>query len=125
MSDVKQEWVEATRFVLARYASEQQTVTYGELYDHLREVHFPSWPARAGYHWMSAYIAPILSEVASLNRIHDEPILTALVRGADTGHVSTGYQTAVMNRYGYTVERFTLHAQVETGKCFRVFGTPK
>ena len=123
---VKSEWVEVTRYVLAEKAALGETITYGALYDRLRAVNFPSWPSRKnGHSWMNTYLSPILSDIGGLCRINEEPLLSALVRNQDTGQVGFGYPTSVLRRYDYTPERFILHAQVETGKCFRHFGTPQ
>jgi hypothetical protein len=122
---VKQEWVEVTRYVLVQYAADECTVTYGQLYDRLRAIHFPSWRARSsGNWWVHQYIAPILDELGTMCRRNEEPLLSALVRYVDTGNVGPGYVSSVFRRYDYSPERYIHHSQIETGKCFRHFGTP-
>jgi hypothetical protein len=124
---VKPEWVEKTRYHLAAVASRGEVITYGDLYDHMRAIHFPSWPTRSpGHSWMNNYLAPTLSELGRMNRTYEEPLLTSLVRNGDTGYVGHGYVTSVLNRYGVSIEDgFIAHSEVETGKCHRFFGEPK
>jgi hypothetical protein len=81
---------------------------------------------RQGQNWINQYLAPTLSAVARLNRTYEEPLLTALVRNADSGYVGSGYITAVLIRYNVTLDDgWISHSQVETGKCHRFFGEPK
>lgn len=123
MSDAKTEWVEVARYVLAKQAAKGKTITYGQFYDLLRGVYFLGWPSRKnGHSWMHTYVSPILLELAGLNRVHGEPMLSSLIRNADTGHVGAGYDGAVFARYGYTPERVISHAEIEAGKCFKHFG---
>jgi hypothetical protein len=126
MSDVKPEWAEHARRELAWVASQSQTVTYGDLYDRLR-LYIPAWPVRRqGQSWINTYLGPTLSAVARLNKLYGEPLLTALVRNADSGYVGSGYQTAVLIRYDVSLDDGWInHSQVETGKCHRFFGEPK
>lgn len=123
---IKQEWVEVARYELAKIAAEGKYIAYGPLYDRLRSIHFPSWPARRnGHSWMANYLSPILGELGTLCRRNQEPLLTALVINGDTGYVGHGYPTSVFNRYDYTPERYTLHADVEARKCWVAFGAPE
>jgi hypothetical protein len=122
---IKQEWVEVARYELVKAAAQQRTLSYGELYDRLRAVYFPSWRARVGQGWVQQYISPILDELGTLCRRNEEPLLSALVRYVDTGYVGNGYASSAFRRYDYTPERYVLHSEIETGKCFKHFGTPQ
>lgn len=113
-----QVWAEATRLLLAEVALDGKVISYKEMWDELlaRNV----GPAPRGL-WRSR-TGPLLYRVAELNRLNEEPLLTALVVQKATGEVSGGYEDGVHARYGYAPHSITQHARMERFKIARWLG---
>ena len=111
-------WAEATRLLLAEVALDGKVISYKEMWDALlaRDV----GPAPRGL-WRSR-TGPLLYRVAQLNRLNEEPLLTALVVQKATGEVSGGYEGGVQARYGYAPHSITQHARMERFKIARWLG---
>ena len=113
-----QVWAEATRLLLAEVALDGKVISYREMWESLlaRDV----GPAPRGL-WRSQ-TGPLLYRVAQLNRLNEEPLLTALVIQKKTGEVSCGYEGGVQARYGYTPSSIASHARMERFKIARWLG---
>lgn len=107
-----QMWAEEARLLLAEVALAGEVISYRDMWDELlaRNV----GPAPRGL-WRSR-TGTLLYRVAELNRLNEEPLLTALVVQKVTSEVSEGYEDGVQARYGYTPSNITSHARMERMK---------
>lgn len=114
-----QMWAEEARFLLAEVALKGEVISYREMWESLlaRNV----GPAPRGL-WRSR-TGTLLYRVAQLNRLNDEPLLTALVVQKITGEVSGGYEDGVAARYGYSPTNIVSHARMERIKIALWAGT--
>lgn len=117
--DQIREWAEVARHELIKSACQLKATSYRAL--HMRVLEYFPGTEKAPLMWRR-WIALVLGEVAELNKLNDEPLLTSLVIRTDTKEVSPeGYLYAVHVRYGYSPLYPALHAKDERGKCYAYF----
>lgn len=95
-----------------------ETINYKMLWDTLAEtLECPApeglWRRRTG---------TLMYRVSQLNKLNEEPLLSALVVLKETGEVSDGYKGGVEARYGYMPSDIELHAEAERLKIARWLG---
>lgn len=112
------EWAEYARYILVQCAERGDTITYSALYDYLL-VHMGK---TSGPLMWRNWISLVLFDVAQLNRINEEPLLTSMVVFSISRDVSPeGYGHAVLVRYGDSPALPLMHAQIERTKAYRFF----
>lgn len=111
-------WAEAARLVLIEVAIKGETINYQKLWNEL--LTRDAGPAPRGL-WRRR-TSSLLYRVAKLNRLNEEPMLSALVILKETGEVSEGYEDGVQARYGYTPYSIAHHARTERLKIARWLG---
>lgn len=108
-------WAEEAREILLDVAEAGETINYKALWDKLLATSYCEapeglWRRRTG---------TLCYRISTLNRLNEEPLLTALVVLKETGEVSGGYEDGVNERYGYIPSDFYAHARVERRKIAR------
>ena len=108
-------WAELARELLLDVAERGEVINYKLLWDTLEAGGQAPTP-RGLYRNRTG---SLLFRVSHLNKLNEEPLLTALVVLKETGEVSEGYEDGAQVRYGYRPSNIAAHARVERRKIAR------
>jgi len=113
-------WAAVARTVLVEAAEAGKPITYREFYDRTAER---LGVDKAPLMWRR-WVSYVLEEVAHLDELHAEPLLTSLVLLVTDEEVNEpGYGHAVEIRYGFSPRKPADHARAERRKVFHYFQT--